>query len=66
MFQKGPGEGYMAAKADVLRCRPQAKCHRYEHGYAIYVDGKLIAGGATARHAWNNALDKLRTKGRRK
>lgn len=66
MFQKGPGEGYMAAKADVKKHWPNAVCKFKQalsiNGYVIYKTKEDyekdlgIASGKTARDAWNQAL----------
>jgi hypothetical protein len=41
MLEKGPGEGYMAAKDDVLALRPGWRCRRMTHngvtlGYQVH------------------------------
>lgn len=70
MFQKGPGEGYMAAKEAALALCPSAVCRfkktRALSGFVVYSNKKhadydvhAIASGASARDAWNKALDVL-------
>lgn len=69
-WQKGPGEGYMAAKKEVLAICPSAVCYRVTGwgcvtGYVVYRDKNAktgIGSGTNARDAWNNALDKLKRK----
>jgi len=64
VWQKGPGEGYHAAKADALRICPTLRCHR-----VMFQDGRRVAGyfvedgrgseftsAVLARDAWNNAF----------
>lgn len=60
-MQIGPGEGYMAAKADVIALEPSAVCRRREAasgiaGYVIIVDGRVICSSGSARGCWGRAL----------
>lgn len=63
--QKGPGEGYMAAKADVLTRHPSLRCvARYWDGRVdgyVVKDGSggVLGTGRSAREAWNAAGAKL-------
>lgn len=71
-MQRGPGEGYMAAKDEVRKLMPESVCCRKESicdikGYVVYPtkedadnDTNGYASAATARDAWNNALNKLK------
>ena len=67
MFQRGPGEGYGAAKADALALDPSCYCVNGSKGvgqpfFAVHskrLDGKRIGGGRIARHAWASALGYL-------
>ena len=62
-FQKGPGEGYMAAKQDFLDRVPTAYCKRHLRGlrplYVVYVNGERYSSAYMSRDAWNNALSRL-------
>jgi hypothetical protein len=65
-FQRGPGEGYHAAKAAVLAICPTAVCRRRFsgsiRGYVVYRTrggATGIAGAGSAREAWNLALSRL-------
>lgn len=68
MFQHGPGEGYMAAKDDVLELAPKAVCRQIGGpdgvtGYAVFLnsaDDHWIGTGAIARDAWGDVLHKLK------
>jgi hypothetical protein len=70
MFRRGPGEGYVSAKASVLKLLPTAVCVRRQFGslkgWVVYHDGSQtppgVAAAAMARDAWNAALAKLTTK----
>ena len=60
MWQKGPGEGYHAAKDETIEIDPSAKCwrHRTARGTAYFVQigsGRKFSG-AIARDAWWKAL----------
>lgn len=68
MFEKGPGEGYRAAKAAALEIDPSLHCERYFggyggggtiKGYVIYRDGKVLVSAGSSREAWNKALARL-------
>jgi len=66
MFQKGPGEGYGAAKDEVLALDPSLRCKNAtaQVGQSYYVvirkDGKRVGAGASnARGAWLSALSAL-------
>ena len=66
MFQKGPGEGYGAAKQEALALDPTLKCKNAsalvgEPYFVVERDGKRVgSGGRIARDAWVSALDRLR------
>lgn len=64
MWQRGPGEGFHAAKDDALHLDPTLRCQRSHYdGWRMYVvlrDGKVIGSGNQARDAWAAALDYLR------
>ena len=61
MFQKGPGEGYQAAKSDAQTINPNLRCRLSNNGgithYRI-LDGNVDVGcgAASAREAWNKIL----------
>lgn len=60
MLQKGPEQGFNAAKQDALAINPNLRCRRVHYGtdenFHI-LDGTLIVGrGKLARDAWNNFL----------
>lgn len=68
-FQRGPGEGYHAAKDAVLAVVPTAVCVRRQfssiRGYVVYRtrgDTIGIAGAGSAREAWSLALTRLDAK----
>jgi hypothetical protein len=62
MWQRGPGEGYMAAKDDALAINPKLKCRSGKPwGIAAFwiedETGKRIGEpGRLARDAWGNAF----------
>ena len=64
MWQKGPGEGYMAAKYAALAINPKLKCRAvyYKGKRAGYVvedeNGKSIGTGMISRDAWGDAYFK--------
>lgn len=64
MWQKGPGEGYMAAKDAALALNPALKCRAvyYKGKIAGYVvedaDGKTKGTGTKSRDAWAVAYGK--------
>ena len=65
-WQKGPGEGYHAAKDDALAINPKLKCVRVCHrdgsqaGFVIEDErGRNLGTGLQARDAWNAAFFKL-------
>lgn len=67
MFQKGPGDGYMAAKQAALLREPTASCRlSYSGGtrhYRIFVGERDIGCAAgSSRDAWNRFLDRLEAK----
>lgn len=70
-FQRGPGEGYHAAKAAALRIDPSLRCRALVwdgriDGYVVERGGALLGTGRIARDAWGDALSKLRPpRGRR-
>jgi len=72
MWQKGPGAGYGAARAEVLLRFPKAVCRRETRGtgqisitgYFVYLDGndrreRADGAGRSAREAWNKALERI-------
>lgn len=64
MMQKGPGEGYHAARDRALRLAPDACCKLSWDGgvrhYRIQRGGRDMACAATsAREAWNRFVDRL-------
>lgn len=72
MFQKGPGEGYHEAKAEVLAIEPGLRCFDASHmagtsyfvvlrGGGIGVGKRVGEGGPLARAAWASALVNLRS-----
>lgn len=61
MFQRGPGEGYQAAKADALAIDNTLRCKRVDRGYAVMRGERCLGAGRNARDAWNDALETLRT-----
>lgn len=73
MLQKGPGEGYGAAKADALALDPSCYCVNGSAGvgqsfFAVHskrLADKRIGGGRIARHAWLSALGYLEDEARR-
>lgn len=60
MFQRGPGEGYHAAKAEAIALEPRAACRRETAsgivGYVIRVDGRAMCSAGSARECWGKAL----------
>ncbi len=69
MFQRGPGEGYHAAKDDALAIDPSLRCTlvRDERGRTAgfivrQADGRSIGHGTVARDAWSAAFAKLSRK----
>ena len=66
MWQKGPGEGYMAAKEETLAIDPTLRCERLtyngrQEGFIIRnKDGRAIGTGKLSRDAWGDALWYLR------
>lgn len=63
MFQRGPGEGYGAARDEVLAREPGATCRRSDLGgirhYRIFVhDEDVACGDMSSRGAWGY-LDRL-------
>lgn len=74
VFQKGPGEGYGAAKREALAIEPGLRCYRATEfvrapfyvvlrGGRIGVGKRVGDGGKLARDAWAAAVVALR-KGR--
>jgi len=61
MFQKGPGEGYMAAKADCLKIDPSLVCKKIEGEYGVFRGDRCIGAARIARDAWGEALGTLET-----
>jgi len=61
MFQRGPGEGYMAAKADALAIDKTLRCKKTDRGYGVMRGDRCLGAGRIARDAWNEALESLRT-----
>ncbi|MCW3782895.1 hypothetical protein [Defluviimonas salinarum] len=64
MFQKGPGEGYMEAKDQVLALVPNASCRLSSNGgvrhYRIFVGEEDVScAAASSRDAWNRYLDRV-------
>jgi hypothetical protein len=70
MFQRGPGEGYGAAKAEVLAIDPSLRCYNASdlvgRPYFVVMRGggpgvgkRIGEGGRLARDAWGDALAKL-------
>lgn len=64
MMQKGPGEGYNAARDRALRMAPDACCKLSWNGgvrhYRIHRGDQDMACAATsAREAWNRFVDRL-------
>lgn len=65
MFQKGPGEGYHAAKDDFLAAVPGSVCKvEWRAGmkcFSVYRPGddRPFAIDSNARSAWNKSLEKL-------
>lgn len=64
MFQKGPGEGFQAAKEAVLALEPTASCRiSYDGGtrhFRIFVSDRDVGCGAmSSRGAWNKYLERL-------
>lgn len=64
MFQRGPGEGYHAAKAECLKQEPSANCRLAFNGgirhYRIHVgDEDVSCAAKSSRAAWNKFLDRL-------
>lgn len=67
MFQKGPGEGYSAAKDACLSLESNAACRESFNGgirhYRIFVgDTDMSCAAASAREAWNRFFDRLQEK----
>lgn len=69
MMQKGPGEGYMAAKDEALALKPGLKCKRIMYGSSVlgYVvldpkdADRQYGRGPVARDAWGEAVECLKT-----
>lgn len=65
MWQRGPGEGYMAAKDDALCINPLLRCRRIDHrgspvGFVVEDEsGKVLGKGKLSRDAWGAAFLKL-------
>jgi hypothetical protein len=65
MFQKGPGEGFGAAKDEALALDPTLRCRNVTHAvgrpYFVVVRGekRVGEGGRIARDAWRAAVDRL-------
>lgn len=63
-WQKGPGEGYMAAKSAALAINPKLKCRAVYHngkraGYVVEdAAGKTVATSMISRDAWGEAYYK--------
>lgn len=60
MFQRGPGEGYHAAKDYVLASEPGCRCRKVRDGHRVVGfiverENKIIGRGRSAREAWNDA-----------
>ena len=66
MLQRGPGEGYHAAKGDALALAPHLECRacwqgRRIAGYTVTNKaGRVFGSGRSAREAWGVALENLR------
>lgn len=66
-FQKGPGEGYGAAKTAALAIDPSLKCRALYwnlkiDGYVVETPaGKNIGTGRISRDAWQAALVRMET-----
>lgn len=70
-WQKGPGEGYNAAKADALRINPRLRCRAIYYqrvegdprklvGFVVEDEaGKPVGRGLLSRDAWGQAFLKL-------
>lgn len=67
-LQKGPGEGYGAAKDEALALDPTLVCKRHVYhapggtplkGWVVWRGDKGIGSAAIARDAWAKALDFL-------
>jgi hypothetical protein len=71
-MERGPGAGYMSAKAEALALKPTLRCTAVFYGNErlgyVVADPKdanrQYGRGPNSRDAWNEALDCLRT-GRR-
>lgn len=69
MFQKGPGEGYGAAKQEALALNPALRCRRcvvpgmgsfHRVSVLTQTGPKKIGEGKLARDAWADAVSHLR------
>lgn len=60
MLQKGPGEGYHAAKYECLSIDSALTCRKVDGGYAVFRGYRCIGAGRIARDAWNEALATLK------
>jgi hypothetical protein len=63
-FQKGPGDGFHAAKDDALEINPRLKAKRcVEPGmgafHRVYDGERKVGEGKLARDAWADALRNL-------
>ena len=65
MFQKGPGEGFHAAKDEALSMEPGATCRLSWNGgirhYRIHVGEEDVSCAAeSSREAWNKFVGRLK------
>lgn len=66
MWQRGPGEGFHAAKDDALAINQKLRCRRVLYrgreivGHVVEdAGGKTIGSGRLSRDAWGDAFFKL-------
>lgn len=62
MFQRGPGEGYHAAKDEALAINPTLRCRKLpnDHWFRVFDGEKVVGRGRIARDAWSDTLSHLR------